>query len=264
MLKGNTKVKQTPLLWQFCPPKRLFRKAANKATYVQCRGWFRVEGFKKPTLHTGIHSPSPGLMFSPCLNISKRSEAVQVGLEGPPKSSSPSGAAVDGYERAHSRSREGRLQDCSPWQLEFSRLESPSKPSRVSLLQPLRRELFQVQFMDCVCKGHPAELTQPGEADPLHDISLFFSFGLTALAWFWFTLTGGNESAVTVDFSARETYSLRSKNSNGERSGLNYKLISDGINNRTKLSTTSSSSLLFGHPRVTRQTKCLYETEEHM
>lgn len=22
--------------------------------------------------------------------------------------------------------------------------------------------------MDCICKGHPAELTQPGEADPPH------------------------------------------------------------------------------------------------
>lgn len=35
MLKGNTKVTQTPLLWHFCHPKRLFKKAANKATYVQ-------------------------------------------------------------------------------------------------------------------------------------------------------------------------------------------------------------------------------------
>lgn len=34
MVKGNAKVTQMPLLWQFCSPKILFRKVANKAMYI--------------------------------------------------------------------------------------------------------------------------------------------------------------------------------------------------------------------------------------
>ena len=66
-----------------------------------------MERFKKPTLHTRIHSPSLGLMFC-CMfeHLSEYSEATEVGLEGPPKSSSPSAAAVDEYKRVHSGSRE--------------------------------------------------------------------------------------------------------------------------------------------------------------
>lgn len=57
-----------------------------------------------------IHSPSIGFMFY-CMfeHLSERSEAMEVGLEGPPKSSSPSAAAVDQYKRVHSRSREGSV-----------------------------------------------------------------------------------------------------------------------------------------------------------
>lgn len=56
--------------------------------------------------------------------------------------------------------------------LELICLESPSKPSRVTLFQPLRRKIFQVQLMGCISKAHPEELTLPGEADPQPYFSL--------------------------------------------------------------------------------------------
>lgn len=52
-------------------------------------------------------------------HLSERWEAMEVGLEGPPKSSSPSAAAVDEYKRVHSSSREGRA-------VRLSSLESSS------------------------------------------------------------------------------------------------------------------------------------------
>lgn len=94
--------------------------------------------------------------------------------------------------------------------------------------------------------------------------SLSFGFGLTALAWLWFTLTGGNESAITVDFSARETYSLWSKASNRNRSGLNYNQP-DGRNKRTKLSAAKSKSnfeLVAWPSKGYKPKKCLFETKE--
>ena len=109
MLKGNDKVTQTPLLWQLCPPKKLFRKAANNAIIHS----FSVEAdsewrdSKKPTLQTSVHSPSLGLMFC-CMfeHLSECSEDTEVGLESP-KSSGPSAAAVDEYKRVHARITEG-------------------------------------------------------------------------------------------------------------------------------------------------------------
>lgn len=169
---------------------------------------------------------------------------MDVGLEGPLKPSSSSAAAVAEYKRVQ-EALEPPGHCCEAvlfGKLEFIWLESPSKPPRGRLLQQLQRKLFQAQLMDCICKWHPAEFTHPGEADPLHYFSLLLFFGLAALAWLWFTVAGGNESAATVDFLARETYSLWSKKSNRNRSGLNDKPISDGINKGTKRSAAKNNS----------------------
>lgn len=141
---------------------------------------------------TNITVPARGSGSAACLDLSewledmeKGLETMEKGLEGPLK---PWRKAWKGLQspRAHllllllEVRTKGTFQQ-QPGQcweaavlgnLEFMCLESPSKPSRVTLFQPLRRKLFQVQLMGCISEGHPEELTLPGEADPQPHFSL--------------------------------------------------------------------------------------------
>lgn len=173
MLRGKSKVTQPPCFGSFALKRSFFRKAAAKAIYIPSVQKLILNGeIQKPV---NITVPARGSGSAARLFLSKWLEEMGRGLEGPLKPSSPSAAVGEGkmYIQAAARAGAG---GCSAWK---PRVHLPGITQQTCkvLFQPLRRKLFQVQLMGCTSKGHPEELTLPGEADP----QLYFSLLLFLL-----------------------------------------------------------------------------------